>query len=99
AHDEDFVAADRRAAIGAGTALAQNAFMARLAVRPELAPGGRVERIHIIPAGHVHDAVLNDGRDLEQALIVRHRKHPGGADALHVGRVDELEWAVPISTE
>ena len=98
-HHERFVAADRDAAIGADAAFAENALVPRLAVGPELAPGRRVERVDLVPPGHIHDAVLHDGRRLKRARIARNRKHPCRAEPLHVGRVDQLERTVAIAGE
>ena len=75
-HHERLVAADRDAAIGADAAFAENAFVPRLAVCPELAAGRRVERVDLVPPGDVHDAVLHHGRRLKRARIARNRKQP-----------------------
>src|SRR5436190_23322486 len=80
AHHEHLVAADRGAAIGAGAAFAENAFVPRFAVRPDLTSGRCVERVELVPSRDVHDAVLNNGRYLKQALRVRNWKHPSRSD-------------------
>ncbi len=98
-HHERSVAADGDPAIGADAAFAQDAVVPRFAVRPELPPGGCVQRVDLVPPGDVHDAVLHHGGRLKRARIARNRKHPRRAEALHVGRVDQLERTVPIAGE
>ena len=98
-HHERFVAADRRAAIGADAAFAEDAFVPSLAVGPNLAACRRIERIQLVPAGDIHDAVMHDRRGLKRARIARNRKDPGRAKPLDVGGINQLQRAVPIARQ
>ena len=95
-HDHRLVAGNRHAAIRARSAFAEDAFVMRLAVTPELTPRRRIERVPFVPAADVHDAVHHRRRHFE-ARRRGHRKNPRGPDALDVRRVDLLDRAETIA--
>ncbi len=92
---EDTIADDRRASIHADARLADDAAMTRLLVRPQRATRRRVNRLNLVPARDIHDAVDHDRRRLRAGL--GHRKRPNRREPLDVRCVDLIERAVAVA--
>ena len=90
------VSGERDAAIGAATCLAEQARRARRAERPDLAARDGVERIDLVGAGDVHDAVHDHWGDLQPGRA-GNRKDPGRGQALHIGRINLRQRTIPVT--
>ena len=91
----DAVAQYRHAAVGS-LALA-TAFRLRTLVVPDRSPGPRVERKDLVGARDVHHPVHHDGRQLQHRVV--NREDPLELEVLHVGGVDLVEAAVPVTAD
>ncbi len=89
---EHLVARQGRAAVGPAACIPQDARRVRLAIRPQLPAGCRVDREDLIPPRDVHHAVDHEGRRLHPRRR-RHVEDPRRRQILHGGEIDLREAA------
>ncbi len=94
-HGEDEVVSDRDPSVQSDGGIADQAFGARLRVSPDLAPGRRIEGVHLIHARDIHHS-SDDHRGTLEHWHIGNRVEPLSSELVDVVAVDLVDRAVTV---